>query len=82
MQADFLNPFEAKDYNAIKESVKESLMKKIEASDLKSNAQNRLISELSKFFILTNSLGWTLQYNENPIEDLNQFQNLEKILAD
>jgi len=57
-------------------------MKKIEASELKSNAQNRLISELSKFFILTNSLGWTLQYNENPIEDLNQFQNLEKILAD
>tara|TARA_R110002050_G_scaffold300812_1_gene473305 strand:+ start:414 stop:584 length:171 start_codon:yes stop_codon:yes gene_type:complete len=55
-------------------------MKKIEASDLKSNAQNRLISELSKFFMLTNSLGWTLQYNESPIEDLNQLQNLEGIL--
>jgi len=82
IQADFLNQFDAKDYNTIKNSVKESLMKKIEASELKSNAQNRLISELSKFFILTNSLGWTLQYNENPIEDLNQFQNLEKILAD
>ena len=82
VQADFLNQFDAKDYNTIKNSVKESLMKKIEASELKSNAQNRLISELSKFFILTNSLGWTLQYNENPIEDLNQFQNLEKILAD
>jgi len=82
IQADFLNQFDAKDYNTIKNTVKESLMKKIEASELKSNAQNRLISELSKFFILTNSLGWTLQYNENPIEDLNQFQNLEKILAD
>ncbi|MBU2922857.1 DUF4230 domain-containing protein [Winogradskyella psychrotolerans] len=82
VQADFLNQFDAKDYNTIKNTVKESLMKKIEASELKSNAQNRLISELSKFFILTNSLGWTLQYNENPIEDLNQFQNLEKILAD
>lgn len=80
IQADYLNPFEAKDYNNIKDTVKKSLMKKIEASDLKSNAQNRLISELSKFFMLTNSLGWTLQYNESPIEDLNQLQNLERIL--
>ncbi|MBQ0788326.1 MAG: DUF4230 domain-containing protein, partial [Oceanihabitans sp.] len=64
VQSDFLNPFEAQDYNAIKETVKESLMKKVAASDLKTNAKSRLISELSKFYILTNSLGWTLQYNE------------------
>ena len=70
VQSDFLNPFEAKDYNAIKETVKQSLMKKVEASDLKTNAKNRLISELSKFYILTNSLGWTLQYNEQPISAL------------
>ncbi|OUS00531.1 hypothetical protein A9Q86_10915 [Flavobacteriales bacterium 33_180_T64] len=68
IQADFFNQFEAKDYNAIKDTVRESLMKKIEASDLKSNAQNRLISELAKFYILTSSLGWTLQYNESPIK--------------
>ena len=80
IQSDYLNPFEAKDYNNIKETVKKSLMKKIEASDLKSNAQNRLISELSKFFMLTNSLGWTLQYNESPIQDLNQLNNHEGIL--
>ncbi|WP_178985822.1 DUF4230 domain-containing protein [Winogradskyella helgolandensis] len=80
VQADYLNQFEAKDYNNIKDTVKKSLMKKIEASDLKSNAQNRLISELSKFFILTKSLGWTLQYNESPVEDLIQLQNLEGIL--
>ncbi|MCL5127666.1 MULTISPECIES: DUF4230 domain-containing protein [unclassified Algibacter] len=67
IQADFLNPFEAKDYNDIKTIVKKSLDKKLEASDLKSNAQNRLISELSKFYILTSSLGWTLQYNNTPI---------------
>ncbi|GAA4892986.1 DUF4230 domain-containing protein [Flaviramulus aquimarinus] len=67
IQADFLNPFEAKDYNAIKHIVKQSLNKKIEASDIKTNAKNRLISELSKFYILTNSLGWTLQYNNSPI---------------
>lgn len=80
VQADFLNQFEAKDYNNIKDIVQKSLSKKIEASDLKSNAQNRLISELSKFFILTNSLGWTLQYNENPVENVNQLQNLNGIL--
>ncbi|WP_178990004.1 DUF4230 domain-containing protein [Winogradskyella schleiferi] len=80
VQADFLNQFDAKDYNNIKDTVKKSLMKKIEASDLKSNAQNRLMSELSKFFILTSSLGWKLQYNENSIEDLNQLQDLEIIL--
>ncbi len=73
IQSDFFNPFEADDYNKIKNTVKESLLKRIEASDLKTNAKNRLISELSKFYILTNSLGWTLQYNESPItkpEDL------------
>lgn len=64
IQADFFNPFEAKDYNNIKNIVKQSLIKKLEASDLKTNAKNRLISELSKFYILTNSLGWTLKYNE------------------
>lgn len=77
IQADFFNQFEAKDYNEIKSTVKESLMKKIEASELKSNAQNRLISELSKFFILTNTLGWTLEYNENPIQSSEQLFELK-----
>ncbi len=76
VQSDFLNPFEAEDYNAIKETVKASMMKKIENSTLKSNAKNRLISELSKFYILTNSLGWTLEYNENPIQNLSDFESI------
>ncbi len=76
IQADFLNQFEAKDYNEIKSIVNTSLMKKIEDSDLKSNAQNRLISELAKFFILTNSLGWTLEYNAESITSLSQMENL------
>lgn len=67
VQADYLNPFEAKDYNAINNKVKDLLKKKIAASDMRNNAKNRLISELSKFYILTSSLGWTLQYNETPI---------------
>lgn len=77
IQQGFLNPFEAKDYNAIKEAVNQSLTKKIEASSLKLNAKNRLISELSKFYILTNSLGWTLEYNETPVSDIEQLKGLK-----
>lgn len=77
VQADFLNPFEAKDYNDIKAIVKASLNKKIEASDLKKNAQNRLISELSKFYILTNSLGWTLKYNNVPVNNRESLESLK-----
>ncbi|MGB3605823.1 DUF4230 domain-containing protein [Psychroserpens sp.] len=77
VQADFLNQFEAKDYNSIKRTVNKQLMKKIEASDLKKNAQNRLISELAKFYILTNSLGWTLEYNQNQIKSSEQLQDLK-----
>ncbi len=60
--ADYLNQFEASDYNKIKKNVNASLLKKIEASSLKRNAQNRLLSELSKFYILTHSMGWSLTY--------------------
>ncbi len=77
VQADYLNPFEAKDYNNIKEIVKKTLSKKIEASDLKRNAKNRLISELSKFYIITNSLGWTLQYNEISITNPDELKTLK-----
>lgn len=77
IQADYLNPFEAKDYNEIKKTVRQQLMKKIEASDLKSNAQNRLLSELSKFYILTNSLGWRLEYNQTPVESLEGLNTLK-----
>ncbi|MBT8273632.1 MAG: DUF4230 domain-containing protein [Bacteroidia bacterium] len=73
IQSDFLNPFQAEDYNAIKETVKRSMLDKIEGSKLKSNAKNRLLSELSKFYMLTNSMDWTLEFNENSnvkLEDL------------
>ncbi|WP_311196017.1 DUF4230 domain-containing protein [Antarcticibacterium sp. 1MA-6-2] len=65
---DYLNQFEAKDYNKIQERIKKSLMTKIENSTIKSNAQNRLISELQKIYILTNSMGWSLEYNGNKIQ--------------
>ena len=58
-----LNSFSGDDYNKINKIVKANLNKKIEASSLKTNAKNRLISELSKILILTNSMGWKLKYN-------------------
>lgn len=57
-----LNSFTGDDYNKINKSVKANLAKKIEKSSLKTNAQNRLISELSKLLITTSNLGWTLKY--------------------
>lgn len=74
--ADYLNQFNAEDYNKIKRNVNASLMKKIEASTLKSNAENRLLSELSKFLVLTNSLGWTLVYGDVNIENLDDLKML------
>jgi len=56
------NAFTGDDYNKINKSVRSNLAKKIEKSSLKNNAQNRLISELSKILILTNTMGWKLQY--------------------
>ncbi len=62
-----LNPFSGDDYNKISVQAKASIAKKIEKSTLKSNAQNRLVSELSKMLILTNSMGWNLVYKGNVI---------------
>ncbi|MFD2588368.1 DUF4230 domain-containing protein [Croceitalea marina] len=73
VSADYFNQFEASDYNKIKRNVNASLLKKIDASSLKSNAQNRLLSELSKLLVLTNTMEWTLVYNDIPVEDLSIF---------
>jgi hypothetical protein len=74
IEQDYLNQFNASDYNKIKKRVESSLREKIESSELRLNAQNRLIAELQKIYILTNSMGWKLEYNDQPInmeEDLN-----------
>jgi uncharacterized membrane protein YfhO len=69
-----MNPFTGEDYNKINKSVKANLAKKIEKSSLKSNAQNRLISELSKILILTNTMGWKLQYDGKVIANEKELQ--------
>ncbi|HAF77561.1 MAG TPA: hypothetical protein DCG42_09590 [Maribacter sp.] len=75
--ADYLNQFDAADYNKIKKTVNASLMKKVQASSLLGNAENRLISELQKFYILTNSMGWQLTYQEQTIESLEALQEIK-----
>lgn len=76
IKEDFLNQFEAEDFNSIKETVNTSLKVKIEKSTLVSNAQNRLISELAKFYILTESLGWKLTYNGEQVKAEDDFEKL------
>ncbi|WP_420320323.1 DUF4230 domain-containing protein [Flagellimonas sp.] len=73
VSADYFNPFNAEDYNAIKATVNASLLRKVEASSLKSNAENRLISELSRIYVLSNSMGWTLEYKQQPVSELSSF---------
>lgn len=77
IQQDYLNKFAASDYNRIKQRVENSLRKKIEESELRTNAENRLISELSKIYILTHSMGWTLEYNQTVIEKEEDLKQLK-----
>ena len=66
------NEFTGDDYNKINKIAKANLAKKIEKSTLKSNAKNRLISELSKILIVTNSMGWKLKYDGEIVESNSQ----------
>ena len=67
MEQSRMNEFNAEDYNKINKMVRANLAKKIEKSSMKTNAKNRLVSELYNILILTKSLGWKLQYNGNEI---------------
>ena len=75
---DFLNQFEGRDYNKIKTSITAQFRKKIDESNLKNDAKDRLMSELLNIFILTKSLEWTLVYNEEVIENEEQMELLKK----
>ncbi|HLW33907.1 MAG TPA: DUF4230 domain-containing protein [Aequorivita sp.] len=77
VKQDYLNQFNASDYNKIKQRIEKSLRKKIEESELRTNAENRLISELSKIYLLTNSMGWTLKYNQTVVEREEDLQEIK-----
>ncbi|ESU23413.1 hypothetical protein FEDK69T_15790 [Flavobacterium enshiense DK69] len=67
-----MNPFTGADYNKINKKVKSDLARKIEKSKLKTNAENRLVSELAKILILTNTMGWKLEYKNQVIQTESQ----------
>ena len=77
------NQFTSRDFNHIQRKVYDDLKKKINRSPLLKNARHQLLSELSKIWILTSSMGWKLEYNEQPITDEsdwdvpNKFENIE-----
>jgi len=73
---DYLNKFDAGDHDKIKKRIDADLKKKVGNSTLLSNAQNRLISELQKLYILTSSMGWTLKYND---EEFSSEKELEEL---
>lgn len=75
---DFLNQFEGKDYNTIKSSVTAQIRKKIEASGLKADAREQLMSELLNIYVVTNTMGWTLVYQDEVIVSAEQMENLKK----
>jgi hypothetical protein len=74
---DYLNQFDASDFNKIKQRINKSMREKVENSTLKSNAKNRLISELQKIYILTSTLGWTLQYNNEEFTNPDALEELK-----
>ena len=73
------NAFKGSDYNDIQENVRKQFFNKIKNSNIEKNAQNRLVSELSKFLVVTNSLGWTLQYKDQTITNTTDIDNLIKL---
>ena len=69
------NEFTGADFNNITKKVKVDLAKKIEKSTLKSNAENRLISELSKILLVTHSIGWKVEYRGEKVTSEKQFKS-------
>jgi len=74
---DYLNQFTERDFNIVKERIEDDLRRKISKSELMTNAENRLISELQKIYILTNSMGWTLEYDATPINSSGELQRIK-----
>lgn len=75
---DYFNSFEANDYNKVKNSVTAQMRAQIEKSDLMANSRDRLMAELTNFYVLTNSLGWTLKYEEQIIENPEQLELIKR----
>ncbi len=73
---DYFNKFDAADYNKIKGSVSQILEDKIQQSDLKEDARERLLTELSKIYLLTGTMGWSLHFEETSINSPEELKGL------
>ncbi|WP_162415833.1 DUF4230 domain-containing protein [Cyclobacterium roseum] len=73
---DYFNKFDAADYNKIKGSVYQILEEKIQQSDLKADARERLLTELSKIYLLTGTMGWSLHFEETSINSPEELKGL------
>lgn len=71
------NDFDAEALNTITKKVTDSLRVQALQSELMTNAQNRLISELQQLFVLTESMGWTLIHKEKTIKIPEDWQLLD-----
>ena len=71
------NSFEGDDFNKVNEKIKAEFLKKVNASTIKINSKDRLISELAKFLVITKSLGWTLVYENQEIHAQDDFKNIQ-----
>lgn len=78
VKQDYINKFGASDYNKIKSTVNARIREKVDRSTLLDNSRERLMSELANIFVLTKSLGWSLQYNEIIIENEEQMKSLKR----
>lgn len=76
MDNGLLNRFESKDYNSIKRKIKSDLKEEIEKDAVMKNAQNRLLSELSSLYIISNSMGWKLVYKNTEINSAKEMDNI------
>lgn len=70
------NTFEGNDYNKVTAKIKSEFMNKINTSTIKINSKDRLISELGKFLVVTQALGWTLQYEDTQINAQTDFKSI------
>lgn len=64
-----LNTFEAKDFNSMKVKITKDIERQIKDSDILKNADDRLLTELTSIFALSNSMGWTIIYDGNSVEN-------------
>jgi hypothetical protein len=75
---DYFNAFGANDYNKIKNSVTDQIRTQIEKSDLLDNSRERLMTELTHLYVLTNSMGWTLMYQGKIIQEPGELELIRK----